>query len=349
MLAGLIRSTSNRFAHHVYTLIGADDFFDLGPGVVTSGRGRRGSANLAMARDLRACVARVRPDIVHTWMYHANLASVLASLQVPQILWSIHNGNLTVADSKRTTRIVSALCARLSRFVPDRIVYVSSDVRAIHEGAGYCAGVGVVIPVGVDLERFNARRFDARPPGAGTKRPVEIAVVARYDPVKGQHFLIETIARHPARERLRLHFVGRGCDTAPELRQHLEQVGLLAQSNLRSPIRKIEEVYASVDVMVLPSFNEALPVSLIEAAAMEKLVCASRVGDVPNMGFPERYLFEPGNEKSCAAALSIVIDEAGRADAGFALRERVARRFALADVAARYIELYHELTDGKRA
>ena len=77
---------------------------------------------------------------------------------------------------------------------------------------------------------------------------------------------------------------------------------------------------------------------------MGNLVCASRVGEIPRLGFPKSYLFEPGDQKSCAAALSIVIDEAAKPFAGLFLRQAVASRFALGEVADSYVGLYRELT-----
>ena len=336
MLANLVRSGDGCVQHHIHTLLPADDFFGLDPARVTSGAGARGRLSLRLPRELNASIARQRPDIVHAWMYHANFATILAR-RGHKTVWSIHNAGLT--NEKRLTRLVSALLAKASSRIPDRIVYVSHTVREAHEAAGYDRRMGVVIANGVDLDRFSPKPQRPLPPDA----PVKVALIGRYDPVKGHKFLIDVVARHPARDRIKLFIAGLGCDTSPDLRAAIDTAGLADRCEVSGPIRNIEQVYAAADIVVLPSFAEASPMTILEAAASGAVICASRVGELGSIGLDQRFLFEPGDEAGCAAALSAAITER-TAPTGVGARNRaIAERHGLGATVHNYEALYAEL------
>ncbi|MEQ1614450.1 MAG: glycosyltransferase [Hyphomicrobiaceae bacterium] len=336
MLANLVRYGDGRVQHHVHTLMPADNFFGLDPARVTSGTGARGRPSLRMALELNASIARQRPDIVHGWMYHANFMTILVR-RGHKVVWSIHNAGLT--NEKRTTRLVSAICAKASSRIPDRIVYVSQTVREAHEAAGYDPRRGQVIANGVDLDRFSLKPERPLSPDA----PVRIALVGRYDPVKGHRFLIDVVARHPARSRIKLIFAGLGCDTSLDLRAAIENAGLADRCEVSGPIQSIETVYAAADVVVLPSFAEASPVTIFEAAASGAVICASRVGELVSIGLDQRFLFAPGDAAGCAASLSAAITER-TAPTGVGARNRaIAERHGLGATVQNYEALYAEL------
>ena len=313
MLANLVRAGDPRLRHHVHTITPADDFFELDPELVTSGSGQRGWPSLRMLRELNATIKRQRPDIVHAWMYHANFVTGLVSGRNHKTVWSIHNAGLTAANSKLQTRLVSALCAKALGRVPDRIVYVSRAVRDAHETDGYDRRKGIVIANGVDLERFRLRPARTR----SQKDTVKIALVGRYDPIKGHHFLIDVVARHPERHRIELTFVGQDCDTAPALTAAIERAGLRDRCTVAGAIRSIDDVYADADIIVLPSFAEALPMTVLEAAATGAVICASRVGELATIGIEPRFMFEPGDADGCGAALSAAIRRGRCPDRGW--------------------------------
>jgi glycosyltransferase involved in cell wall biosynthesis len=168
-------------------------------------------------------------------------------------------------------------------------------------------------------------------------------MVARYDPkVKGHHLLVDTLARHPLRDAVELIFAGAGCDTAEPLRHHLARVGLLNRTKLLGAVPDIERVYSGLDVLVLPSMTEALPMVVLEAAASGVVVCASRVGDVPRLGLPDDVLFEPGDADGLSRALEAAAVRARRP--GETERQRaLAEGFGIAASARIHAELYRTM------
>jgi glycosyltransferase involved in cell wall biosynthesis len=167
-----------------------------------------------------------------------------------------------------------------------------------------------------------------------------LGLVARFEAGKGHEFLIDAVSADARlREKLHFVFVGRGC-TAPRLRDRLASAGLMKHATLLEAQPEIERIYAACDAVVLPSAGEAFPMTVIEAAAMGKPVVASRVGDVPAIGFPEAHLFDAGDTEGCARALHHALD----APASHAESQRaIAERFDIYAVRRRYAGLYREL------
>ena len=310
---------------------------------VFAGKGRRGIPSADLALHLRRVLREVKPDVLHCWMYHANLLS-LASLGFgAQILWTIHSESPSYL-AKRMTRQVSAVCARLSSILPRRIVYVAEASRVQHEMAGYATAPGIVIPNGVDINRF-------RPPAAPhpQSESIRFGVLGRYDQkLKGHHFLIDVFATHPLRDRLRLVFAGQDCDTSERLRTHLATTGLLDRTQLIGKILDVERIYAELDVLVVPSFSEALPMVILEGAASGLTICASRVGDIPRLGLREEALFRPGDFVDCARALGAAAVLARKPGEALLQRSIVNPRFSSATMASRYASLYRSLAEAAR-
>lgn len=339
-LAALLAAPQPSIEHAVCTMIAAKQHFDVTQ-LVMKGAGSRTSYSPAIALHLRRALRQVRPHVLHCWMYHANFLSLASIGFGARILWSIHAERPDA--SKRLTRGISAACAHLSHILPDSIVYVAETARVKHEAAGYAAGRSIVIPNGINTERFRPHTL---PDTCNSN--IRLGMVARYDPsVKGHHFLIDVLAKHPLRNRLNIVFAGAECDIAPELLNHLESAGLLGQARLYGALTEIEHLYAELDMLVIPSYSEALPMSLLEGAAAGLVICASRVGDIPRLGLPEETLFEPGDALGCAYALEAAATLIRRPDTALRQRALVDPRFSIQTIARRYAELYRDVVEAQ--
>jgi hypothetical protein len=75
-----------------------------------------------------------RPDVVHTWLYHADLLGGLAArfAGVRHVIWHMHNSDLSPLRVRRQTRAVVRVCAWLSYLVPSVIVSCSESGARPH-------------------------------------------------------------------------------------------------------------------------------------------------------------------------------------------------------------------------
>lgn len=112
-----------------------------------------------------------------------------------------------------------------------------------------------------------------------------------------------------------------------------------------------KKILSESDVLVLPSFAEGLPISLLEAMAQELAVVSTPVGGIPEI-IEENvngYLVEPGNPESLADALSKYTDDRNLASRQGKEGLKVVSKFYPPQVAEELTELYNDVLKGRHA
>jgi glycosyltransferase involved in cell wall biosynthesis len=111
-------------------------------------------------------------------------------------------------------------------------------------------------------------------------------------------------------------------------------------------------VYASIDVLALPSFTEAMPMTLLEGMACGVPAIATSVGAVPSMvrdGI-SGFLVKVGDSASLAAAItSLANDTTKAARFGRNSRALIEDNFSVTEMARQYTSLYRKAMNQKRA
>src|SRR5581483_2151450 len=157
LLKLLSHSDRSRYVPHVFVLrqLGAIGRRVVNLGIPVTSLNVRGpisavKAVTVLAREL----SRWRADLVHTWMYHADLVGGVAALLADRIptLWTIRQSGFA-PQSKLSTKWIARACAVLSRRIPKAIVSCSERARETHIAMGYRSGIDV-IPNGFDVELF---------------------------------------------------------------------------------------------------------------------------------------------------------------------------------------------------
>ncbi len=204
---------------------------------------------------------------------------------------------------------------------------------------GYPRGRIVVVHNGVELPA------DA-PNGAGDG----IVEVARLAPVKGQRELIEAVARL---DGVRVTLVGRdlerGGDYERELRALADGLGVADRVDFAGYRADAAELMGGAALVVLPSWTEGLPMTLLEAMARRRPVVATPVGGTPEVvADGETGVLVPARDPAALAdaIAALLRDPARRRRLGDAGRARVAAQFTLERTAGRILDLYDEAARG---
>lgn len=110
--------------------------------------------------------------------------------------------------------------------------------------------------------------------------------VGRLTPAKGQHLLLETLARIKAtgRGKIRLVMVGDGPDAA-SLKALAQRLGISELVRFTGALNQSEvrAFYKTADAFVLPSFAEGVPVVLMEAMASALPCLSTRIAGIPEL------------------------------------------------------------------
>ena len=287
---------------------------------------------------------RLRPAIVHT----RNLGTI--DMQWVAMLAGVrhrvhgeHGWGATDPQglNPRNLRIRRACRPAIHRYVP-----MSQDIeRWLEEAVGVEPGRIRQLYSGVDTERFtpSVRCLAAvGNEGAG----VTVGTVGRLDPVKNQAHLLDAFASlRPRFPGLRLTFVGDGPERA-SLEARSKSLGVAGDVTFTGARSDTPDLMRGFDVFVLPSINEGISNTILEAMATGLPVVAGRVGGNPELvldGVTGR-LYGPADPGGLEQALSpYLTDSSLRQAHGAAGRARVVQNFSLDAMVERYLSLYDEL------
>lgn len=360
MLKRLLEAHASRpgLKHHVISL---DTLGAVGPeiqalGVPVEALGMSGAADIPrvivrLVRRFRA----LRPDIVHAWMYRANLLAGLAArlARVPHVIWGIRVSELTtdMGVSRATIRL-QALGARLSRSLPNRIVYVAQSARDRHERLGYSADRGVVIPNGYRVPAKLPRdrlRSELRLPADA----LIVGTAGRFQPQKGFQALVEVGSMLAARDS-RLHFVLAGKGVSPDNQELLGWVragGMAGNFHLLGERTEMSALLAGMDVFCLNSIGEGFPNVVAEAMSVGVPCIVTDVGDSAYLVGDSGIVIPARDPQALARALTIMAGATPevRRSYGDRGRERINACFAMESVATDYAELYRDLAGAERS
>lgn len=357
LLGGIDRT---RFKNRVISLIpvGAigEKIRDLDIPVTSLGL-RRGQISLAALWSLVHTLRNDRPDVLQTWLYHADLlgwaAAGLGGIKC--LVWNIRASDIEVRRYKPLSGLVIRVCALLSGR-PQAVVVNSLAGQNVHTGLGYHPRRWVHIPNGVDLERYQPDPDARRAVRAELGLPVDAILIgmnARYDPMKNHSGFI-LAAGQPVRSGLDVHFLLTGQDVDPgnsELMELISRENLAGRVHLLGRREDIPRLDASLDILAMTSsFGEGFPNAVAEAMACGIPCAVTDVGDaaflVGNTGMvvPRD---SPG-EMADAWVKLIRIGELERQRLGAAARQRVMKNFSLSRAVASYEKLYSNLIGVER-
>ncbi|WIY52440.1 glycosyltransferase [Devosia sp. YIM 151766] len=316
----------------------------------------RGRLTFGGLRKLFSILRRERPHVVQTWMYHANLVGGLVARLTGcrKVFWNIRHADLTPGAYGRGTRLVSRLCARLSRFVPTGIVACAERARTVHIAEGYDARKFTVIPNGYDIARFrpDAATRDALRRGIGVgPDTVLLGLVGRWNKEKDHSNLLAALSRLAADRRdIRLLLVGTGCtaDNA-ELVSTIAHHGLSGRVIVAGRRDDVPAVMNALDLHILSSSSEAFPNVVAEAMACGTPCVVTDVGDAALIVGETGWIVPPRDADALAAATARAVET--MADAALwqhrqdNARRRIEDNFSLATMVARYEALWRDAPD----
>ena len=350
---------STRFENDVVSLTGildlAERIQENGVRVRTLGM-KTGIPNPLLVMRLAQWIRESKPDVIHTWMYHANLIGAVAARlagNVP-VVWGIHHSALDPRVDKRRTLLVNQACALLSRKLPARIVCCSEAALLIHKRLRYAAEKMEVIPNGFDLEQVkpspSARVSVREELGISGDAPL-IGMVARFHPHKDHHNFVRA-AELLCKQIPDVHFLLCGMDVSwqnSQLARWIESAGMRDRYHLLGQRGDVSRLFAAMDIATTASRSEAFPVVVGEAMACGTPCVVTDVGDSALIVDQTGIVVAPGNPGALAGAWRKLIDAGPevRRRLGLAARQRVEQNFALPAIVDRYQAIYARLATEK--
>jgi glycosyltransferase involved in cell wall biosynthesis len=237
----------------------------------------RGKIDYQLVRDLRRFLKERQIDVIHSHGYKSNIYAFLAAMGLPvKLVSTCHNW---IEPDKKMKFYSSLDRFVLKRF--DQIAAVSLQVAERLRQSKIDPAKIQKIDNGIDVEVFYPRD-----PNPGLLEEFKIAggqlvigSVGRMSEEKGHRYLIEAFrilkGEFPG---IKLILVGDG-----PLKEELESSYAGPDIIFAGNRRDIPEIYSIMDIFVLPSLTEGLPMVLLESMASGRAVIASRVGEIDSV------------------------------------------------------------------
>ncbi len=149
-------------------------------------------------------------------------------------------------------------------YSPDRITLIYNGIVDQYENVKYLRGE---IRTELKLE----------------EKDIALCTVGRFLKDKGQDIIIKAV-KECKHNNIRLFLTGDASSSwGEQMKDLVKQQGLEKSVTFLGQVDNVPELLCAMDIVVVPSRREAMPLALLEACSIKKVVVASRVGGIPEV------------------------------------------------------------------
>lgn len=346
----------NKFQSEVVSLT------DIGPlgkkiqklGITVGALGmQRGVPNPLQVIKLARWMRKSRPDLVQTWMYHADLIGGIAAKlagRVP-VVWNIRHGTFDYQIDKFSTILTAKVCAALSSRLPQQIVCCAKASEKIHVKIGYPQEKITVIPNGIDLDTYRpipSLKQKIRDDLGIPHDAFVIGLVGRFHPQKDHRNFLDAASIF-SKQIPHAYFLICGNQINWE---NAQLVSWIREASLENRIQLLNEqedipaIYNACDIACSSSsYGEGFPTVVGEAMACGLPCAVTDVGDSSEIVGNTGRVVIPRDPAELAKAWLYLfeIGPAARYQLGQEARKRVEEYFNVHQIVLNYENLYDNL------
>ena len=295
-------------------------------------------------------------DILHTHKYKDNILANIASIGrgVRARVRTVHGlPEPFVGFEAAKMAVYESIDSWVNRWLVDRLLAVSLDLSC-RLAKRFGVGKVTCIHNAIDIENIQV---------TGTNRELRkelkldehdfvIGTMGRLVPVKGLDSFLRAarIIRLQKTSHVKFIIVGDG-PLKKSLQATAHEYGLDDDVLFLGHRNDAHNILDLMDLFVLPSLNEGIPIVLLEALALARPVVATRVGGIPEIveHGVNGLLVSPDRDDELAQTCVTVMDDRcfGRR-LGIAGRKRIEQEFSAHVMAEKVAEVYRTLAKGGR-
>jgi glycosyltransferase involved in cell wall biosynthesis len=294
---------------------------------------------------LRAELKRQNPDIVQTWMYHADFLGGLAArtLGIKNIFWNVRNTYLK--GNGVGNYLFRKLCGLLSYTIPKHIIYVSYSAQIEHIRSGFNPKNACVIGNGfnTDLYKFShTSREHFREVIGLESDDVAVFSVGRCVPAKDHKTFIQAIClARKNNKNIKGVLIGRGISLEVFDLTNEDKKGFI----IFGETQVISEVLSAADIFCLHSTTEGFPNVLGEAMSVGLPCITTKAGDAELILANNKYVVDLGDSYSLGKLMIDLSYSKKRDDLGLSNRKKIIDNYSLDKILNIYQENYSRVYD----
>lgn len=292
---------------------------------------------------IQSYLSTTKPEIVHTFLLTGSLYGRLAAIlaKVPVVIGT----EVNIYERKRPHH---ALAERLLMGGTNRVVASAESVRDFYvKQVGADPAKVDVIYNAVDWSQLTPTMTrDEMRAAIGVPRGAKVAgIIARLTEQKAHRYLFDALASTPALSELHLIVVGDG-ELRDDLEARVDAAALSGRVHFLGARRDLGNIMTAIDLFVMPSLWEGLPLSMVLAMGAGLPVVATRIAGIPEVVQDSHsgLLVPPADSAALGTAIARIVSdpEFGRM-LGAAARAFVLPRFGVDGYVQSVTALYDRL------
>lgn len=295
---------------------------------------------------------KISPDIVQTWLYHADLIGGISSVFVSsKLVWNVRQTDISIRNNKLEIVLVAKLAAALSRWLPQNIIFCSEKAQQSHVKIGYKKEKSVVIPNGCDTSAYfynKEKRKSVRQSLKIEDKYIVLGRFGRFDPQKDyRNFILAAGELLASNENLCFLMVGENITHEnSDLMQMISKSREPGRFILLGKRTDLPDLYQALDIMVSSSLGEGFPNVVAEAMASEIPCVVTDVGESASLVGTTGRVVPKKNMKLLSQGCQELIDigRSERLKYGALARQRILDFYSIERSVAVYMDLYDQLS-----
>ncbi len=328
---------------------------------------KRWKINLVGLIRLWHLIVLMRPQILQTWLYHADLLGFVVGrlASVRKIVWNIRGSYHDLTRYGHLTKWVIRVCSICSRY-PNAIIYNSKAGLKFHRSLGYREKECIFIPNGFDTDKFKANQkiqtalkkrlcLHAGERSSSNSHDIHvgkdislIGLIARYDAMKDHPTFVRAASQLlEANKNLCFVLVGRGItwdneklagQIPPHLKNHFQLLGERDD---------MEAIIPGLDILCSSSYGEGFPNVIGEAMSCEVPCVVTNVGDSALIVGSTGKVVPPGDPETLAKGIIELLGMPAekRLELGREARKRIKKYFSLNKIVSDYEYFYRQVAE----
>lgn len=348
-LLRLITGTSKTVEHVVYTLLDMPEYDKdfRKAGVVVKSLNIRNTKSFAInLYQLRKEFSSNRPDIIQSWMGHSNLLfGIIGRAWKIPVVWNIRQSRVSKEELGAKNYALMKTSAKLSNFVPYKIINCSLKSIERHREAGFYDNF-VYIPNGINIDSSYFEVIESK-----QNKDFTVGHVGRYDPAKNHALFISafnSFNKHHTESLCVMAGTGVSYENSLFKNKYKDLINssfiLLGQIGTKE---ELSEIYKKMDCLVLSSITEGFPNVLIEAMSFGVPCISTDVGDASEIIADTGWIVPSEDQEALEKALEEAYHEYINFPKKWAARrekayDRVVENYSIEEMCERYINVWTE-------
>ena len=298
----------------------------------------------------RKLIKNQSPDIIQSWMYHANFLTLFIQKKFyDKLFWNIRHSELNFKISKKLTIFLSIICGIFSKLIPKKIIYCSERSIKFHENNHfYFKNKSILIYNGCNEKNYYSSKYlrsSFRKKNKIKKTDIILGYAGRYAKQKNIPSLLYAFSKIKKNyDNIYLYMVGKNINFKnKKLLSQVKNQKIKNRLFFLNEQKSLLKFYNGIDLLILPSLSESFPNVIPESMLCSTPVLSTNTGCSKTIIGKYGFIITKNSKQTISSKLDKVIKDYVYKKKEWALlkknsRIQIKKNFSISKMANRYIQ-----------